>query len=295
MCEINFINGDKRGTCYLAKGSRAIAFDPGMAWYGEETAHRIREILGEQKLDAVFLTHSHYDHVAALPYIRQCWPDVRVYGAAYAKRILEKPSARKTICELSQDAADVNGARWQRESYDLDLLYVDEAVKDGDEVVFGDIRVRGMETIGHTQCSLSYILNDTTMVTSETIGMIGQDGLYSPQFLIDYHKTWESLQKSRRLPLTKLCMAHHGMIDQPDESFWQWFEDELVRAKAIIMEILQKYHSPEEQLAAMEKVFWKPKRKGGWPREAFDLNAQAMLKTIERQEMKISNDTGTTL
>lgn len=283
MFEMFFINGDKRGTCYLAKGEHAIAFDPGMAWYGEETADRIGEILGGQPLDAVFLTHSHYDHVAALPYIRQRWPKVKVYGAAYAKRVLEKPSARKTICGLSQDAADVNGAKWQQQSYDLDLLYVDEAVGDGDEVVFGDIRVRVMETIGHTQCSLSYVINDTAMVTSETIGMIGQDGQYSPQFLIDYHKTWESVQKSRRLPLEKLYMAHHGVIETPDEKFWQWIEDELVSTKETILEILHAYESPEEQLAEMARVFWKPKRKGGWPREAFDLNAQAMLKTIARQ------------
>ena len=36
-------------------------------------------------------------------------------------------------------------------------------------------------------------------------------------------------------------------------------------------------------LEAMAQNFWRPKRKGGWPRPAFDLNAQAMLRTIARE------------
>jgi hypothetical protein len=58
----------------------------------------------------------------------------------------------------------------------------------------------------------------------------------------------------------------------------------LVKTREVITEILQKYASEEDRMDAMREVFWKPELKMKTARtlEAFDMNAQAMLKTIER-------------
>ena len=80
--KVYYIDEDIKGTCFLVQGEQeAILFDPGMAYYGETVVQRVREILGTQPLRAVFLTHSHYDHVAAVPYVRQEWPEIKVYAA----------------------------------------------------------------------------------------------------------------------------------------------------------------------------------------------------------------------
>ena len=50
-----------------------------------------------------------------------------------------------------------------------------------------------------------------------------------------------------------------------------------------ILEIIRDNETPEEQLKAMEAVFWRPEKKGGWPQKAFDLNAESMLKTIKSE------------
>ena len=79
--KVYYIDEDIKGTCFLVQGEQeAILFDPGMAYYGETVVQRVREILGTQPLRAVFLTHSHYDHVAAVPYVRQEWPEIKVNG-----------------------------------------------------------------------------------------------------------------------------------------------------------------------------------------------------------------------
>ena len=89
--KVYYIDEDIKGTCFLVQGEQeAILFDPGMAYYGETVVQRVREILGTQPLRAVFLTHSHYDHVAAVPYVRQEWPEIKVYAAEYACHIFEK-------------------------------------------------------------------------------------------------------------------------------------------------------------------------------------------------------------
>ena len=283
MCEMIFLNPEIRGACYLAKSEEsAVLFDPGMAYYADITIEKIKKLLGDRTLDAVFLTHSHYDHVGALPYIRRCWPEAKVYGADYARNVLVKPAARETILELSREAAENNG-RIPTSSYPAELLYVDEAVKDGDEVRIGDMMIRVIESVGHTRCSLSFVINDRILLAAETIGTLGVQGEYMPQFLVDYGKTLETIRKCRKLGEKQLWLSHHGAAGQTSDEMWQWFEDELVKAKNIILNIVSEYTSPDEQLEEMAKAFWRPKRKGGWPRPAFDLNAQAMLRTITRE------------
>ena len=110
MSQFYYLNDEILGSCHLAVGERnTVLFDPGMAWYGEKTVEKIKEIIGDRPIDAVFLTHSHYDHVGALPVIKKYWPDAMVFGAAYAGRVFSKLSAKRLIRELSASAAQLNG------------------------------------------------------------------------------------------------------------------------------------------------------------------------------------------
>ena len=72
-----------------------MLFDAGMAYSADKMIKNIKRELGDRPLDAVLLSHSHYDHISGVPFLRKEWPDLVVYGSAYAKKILEKPSAKK--------------------------------------------------------------------------------------------------------------------------------------------------------------------------------------------------------
>ena len=102
--------GDASRAAYLIKGEKNVLFDAGMAYSADKMIENIKRELGDRPLDAVLLSHSHYDRISGVPFIRKEWPDLVVYGSAYAKKILEKPSAKKTMRELSDAAAQ--GADW---------------------------------------------------------------------------------------------------------------------------------------------------------------------------------------
>ena len=82
------VTGDGKGTVFLVTGQANILYEAGMAYCAGQMVKKIEEALDGGELDAVFLSHSHYDHVAGLPYIRARWPEVKDYGSALAQENL---------------------------------------------------------------------------------------------------------------------------------------------------------------------------------------------------------------
>lgn len=281
--EVYYIDEDIHGTCFLVKGSQALLFDPGMAFNGPAVVEKVRQLLDGKGPDAVFLTHSHYDHVAAVPYIREAWPDIQVYAAEHACHIFEKPKARQMMHHMSEVAAAEAGREWQAGDYRDDLLYADVALHDGDMIRIGGMTVQAIATIGHTQCSMSFLVDGETMVSSETIGLEGDtEGGYLPSFLMSYKGTVESLEKTEAAAPKRIYMPHRGLVE-PDARFWKHMENGLKETRDTLIRILAACDTEEAQLAAMEEAFWKKTTKGAWPKEAFDINAAAMLRTIAKE------------
>ena len=55
MSQFYYLNDEILGSCHLAVGERnTVLFDPGMAWYGEKTVEKIKEISGTDRLMQFF-------------------------------------------------------------------------------------------------------------------------------------------------------------------------------------------------------------------------------------------------
>ena len=76
-------------------GKTAVLFDSGFGFTGFRTAEKIKSVLGERKLDYIFLSHSHYDHALGSPYILRYYPDAKVVAGEYAAEIFKRDGAKK--------------------------------------------------------------------------------------------------------------------------------------------------------------------------------------------------------
>ena len=151
--------GDSSNATWLIKGKKNVLYEAGMAYSADKMIENIKKELQGAPLDAVILSHSHYDHVSGIPFIKKEWPNAVVYGSAYAAKILEKPSVRATMRRLSEDAAKGAGLA-ELPEYDEDKFRIDVTVKEGDLLQIGDHTIAVYETPGHTKCSV-YLLRNT--------------------------------------------------------------------------------------------------------------------------------------
>ena len=277
--------GDSTNVSWLIKGESNILYEAGMAYSAEKMIEKIKYELNGKSLDAVILSHSHYDHVAGLPFIKKEWPDAVVYGSEYAAKILEKPTVRETMKRLSMDAAA--GAGVSLPPYDESLIKIDRTVKEGDELVIGDTKIRVFETPGHTKCSLSYLINDDVLMASETIGVFKGEW-YMPCYLVGYQMTLDAVEKLRKVDAKRLFISHMGICPQGNtDKTWEFLKHKLIETKDEIIEIIQAYKTRDEQMMAMKARYHdNVVSESEQPSFAFLLNAAATLNVIEKECME---------
>lgn len=268
---------------FLIKGKSNFLFEAGMAFAAPRMIDNIKKEIGGGTVEGVLLSHSHYDHVAGLPAVRSAWPGVKVYASRRAREILEKPSALSLIRKLSGEAAEASGLDWNYDYEDKDLK-VDEVLEDGDVFSIGEHRIKAFSTTGHTRCSMSYVVDDELMLCSETVGVIMQNGIYMPSFLVDYLAAEQSIETSRRYQVKEIVLNHYGLVAASDRAgIWDVLLKKLRDSKETMIQIMNEYGTDEERLRALEDRFHSKVAQKDQPDEAFDINALSMMRTLRRQ------------
>ena len=183
--------GSYQANCYFLynKNNEAIIIDPGAQ------AKNIIDFVKERnfKVSKILLTHAHPDHFGAMREVRKAL-DVPAYISEDDEKLMEErcQTVMESLLDLGIGMDDVKA----------DILF-----KDGDEIEFGDKKIKVILTPGHTPGGACFLL-DNVIFTGDTLfrGSIGRTDLPGG----DTDKIMESLKILMDLPDDTVVLPGHG-------------------------------------------------------------------------------------
>ena len=258
--------------------TRAALFDCGMMFCAARTIQNVKKALGGRPLDYIIASHTHYDHIGALPFFREEWPGLRFVTCEAGAAVLLRETPRRVFRELSAAAARANGA--ERDFvYDDDAFHADVIVEDGGSIDLGGLSVEALKTPGHTRDSLSFHVPALALlILSETLGFHPPDRSVYPCYLTSYGDAVRSVEACGRMKRKHLSLPHRGVIgDDEARGFFERAQAALAECHDFILGMKERGLDEGEMLALFAQKYAAEQLLRYQPREAFFANARATI------------------
>ena len=218
-----YVNGFTWSPLYLVAGRTPILFEAGFSCMGRLYEKDIRNVLGDQNPEFLFLTHVHYDHCGSASYFKKIFPNLKICASQRAHEIIQRENAVRLMSSLSQYVIPLIAKlpEIQKEElltgpfqpFDIDTLFNEEQVINIDD----EISIRIFTTPGHTRDMLSYYIPERRiLIATESAGCLGRDGHIVSEFLVDYDAYVKALKRFSALDVETFCQGHHFVFTDED-------------------------------------------------------------------------------
>ncbi len=266
------------GECFLVETEKsAFVYDTGFGFSGAETAANVKKVLGDKPLNAILLTHSHFDHALGAPYIKDLYPEAKVVASTHAAEVFPRDGAKKIMQQMDDAAA----AMYRAPAVPVREVIPDQIVSDGDLVDTGDMVFRTVALPGHTWCSVGYYCEEEKFFLScETIGVYAADFGIIPIFLIGYNVAMDSIRRAMTLDVETILMPHTDLVQGDVNSM---IAESFKNSEKTAAEIMDLYRSGADEKQMMGIIFqryYTDYVRTLTPEAAFALNAGHMVKCI---------------
>lgn len=180
---------------YLSLGKDGMIIEGGISAIFPIILEQIEELgIEVERIKYLALTHTHADHVGAVPHIKKHWPHVKVIAGTTAAGILKNESAVKAAIKMDRTLTHMllvkHAIAEQPPEVEDHHFKVDLVVKENDRIDLGNgIIWTVYDTPGHSSCHTSYF------EVSEKVVSIGDaTGFYVPETGVFWPNYFESLE-----------------------------------------------------------------------------------------------------
>lgn len=256
-----------------------------MACFADNLIENLKTVLNAEgkTLDYILLSHTHYDHIGALPYVLQVWPEAQVCGLQKAKEVFAHPNARATMERLGNNAKALYGV----EGIEITAagMRVDCVLADGDSISLGAETITAYETKGHTDCSASYLLSpEKILFTSESTGMQVTSMLVQTSPLKSYDDCFASAARLKTFDVNDLILPHYGRLPSfRNQTYFDDFIKEAELEQHMLEEAIRQGLSDDELLQLHMRRYWSEKRNKAQPFAAYALNTQIIIRQLRKK------------
>ena len=287
MLQCLFVSAHPAGNCQLILGEHsAVLLDGAVSFCAPETVENIKTHLGHRALDAIILSHSHYDHAAGLPWLRRAFPQTPVYAHPYVREVFTKPTALATIHKMCQNAQRLYGAGFTGGDFDDTELQITAPLTDGQEFPFDGGLFRILFTPGHTRDSLSvdWPAQGITWLC-ETLGVPRPDGCVQPCFLNSYQAALNSVDRIAALGARRFILSHTQapLSETQSAGYLAASRASITQSANLIRRLFEEGRDYDGIFAGYAAQYWSERYRPVWPYEAFSINTAAAIRVVLRE------------
>ena len=203
MFDIGLFGAAGVGALYLIEAGKTCLIDCGVSSVAPKIVKSLRQ-LDAFPPDIIILTHSHWDHVQGVPYLRR--------EASKIQKNIEVMASKNAIQNLEDQSFNVVfNERTQFESItDVKPLH------EGDIIDLDGVTLRILDVPGHTDDHIAILdEKNKNIFLGDSIGIKIADNTLVPPFLPPFwneNSFHSTIEKLRQIDYSTACLAHFGYI-----------------------------------------------------------------------------------
>ena len=272
---------------YIIKGrKKRLMIDAGINLMGPAYIASLEKIFGDANaLDYVFATHSHFDHLGAIPYLKRKLPSLQAGAAGRVATLMKKQSVLDLMTTLSELQRFFFQDTVGNEDVHIEPVDFEIHLKEGDRLDLGGVTCEVYDVPGHTGDSLAFFIPEIrALFAGEAYGIPegDKDGEVQVEFLSSYEDYVASLEKMIRLQPKLIGMAHLWVFTDDDATgFLRRSLEATPRYRQLIETYLDAANGDiDVAVQSMVKKEYDEKGTIAQPREAYIENLNAQVRRV---------------
>lgn len=247
---------------YLSMGDEGMIIEGGTGPTYEIIVSQIKSMgIDPMKIKYIALTHTHGDHVGAVPRFRKLWPHIKVLAGATADRFLKKDRfvkdflpSDKMIGNILMEKGDIDQLPAELDEYRFEA---DEVLDEGAVIDLGKgVKWTVYNTPGHSPCHISFFeeLEGTIAIGDITGYYDPAKDIFWPNYFYSLEHYCASIKKMLSIPANRAILSHNGQISC---NVKEYFQKALRATEELHLEILDKIGKGEDDdKISSEKADW---------------------------------------
>jgi 2-aminobenzoylacetyl-CoA thioesterase len=247
---------------YLSMGDEGMIIEGGTGPTYEIILSQIKSLgIDPMRIKYIALTHTHGDHVGAVPRLRKLWPHIKVLAGTTADKFLKKDRfvkeflpSDKMIGDILKEKGDIEQLPAELDEYRFEA---DTALEEGAVIDLGQgIKWTVYNTPGHSPCHVSFFEEkEGTIAIGDMTGYYDPvKDIFWPNYFYSLEHYCNSIKKILGLPANRAILSHNGQISN---NVKEYLKKALKATESYHIEILDKIKKGEDDdKMASEKADW---------------------------------------